>query len=287
MKPTWILFPFALLFFSLPVFSNDAAMNDGAGGPEPLGWRSGEESIIQMKSEHLDIHFGVKETKVKVAFTFLSHKESGPARQKLGFPNASRSYQEGDISGPIENLVTRVNGKVAESELVEGFYRYTVNDDGSEEYKKVEEGADESERYAWYVIDLEFPVGKEVIVEREYSCPSGGSTNWDSFFIYETRTGGAWKGKIEKLTADVTFDKSVRNDLILLEPRDGWTWSTDRSKVSLTWDAFEPRTEEDRQWISVTTLNIPLLHEIHRDAPDLVPSVGDYIENWKKTVMNN
>ncbi|MAS91780.1 MAG: hypothetical protein CMO55_01185 [Verrucomicrobiales bacterium] len=287
MKSHLLIILFLLFGITCFVIPNDAAMNDGSQGPEPLGWRSGEESIIQMKSEHLDIHFGVETTKVKVAFTFISHKKSGPALQKLGFPDASRSYQEGDVSGPIKNLITRVNGKEVKSELVEGHYHYKINEDGSEEYEKVEEGADESERHAWYVIDVEFPVGEEVIVEREYSCPSGGSTNWDSFFIYETRTGGAWKGKIEKLTADVTFDKTVRPDLVMLEPEEGWEWSDDKSKVSLTWGPFEPRTEENRQWISITTLNIPLLEQIHEDAPDLVPTVEGYVENWKKNVLNN
>ena len=282
-----LLFAFALGFTTAAGFANDAAMNDGSNGPEPLGWRSGQESIIQMKSEHLDIHFGVETTKVKVAFNFVSHKKSGPAKQKLGFPNASRSYQEGDISGPIENLITRVNGKEVKSELVEGYYRYTVNEDGSEEYTRIEDSAEESDKYAWYVIEVEFPPGEEVVVEREYTCPSGGSTNWDAFFIYETRTGGAWKGKIEKLTAEVTFDESVRTDLILLEPKDGWTWAEDRSQASLHWDAFEPRDEQDRQWISITTLDIPLIEKIHKEAPDLISNVDDYIASWKERVLEH
>ncbi|MEM9015678.1 MAG: hypothetical protein AAGC68_01595 [Verrucomicrobiota bacterium] len=279
--------PFPNLLVFLPVLilsiadANDAAMNDGSEGPEPIGWRSGTESIIQMQSEHLRIHFGVEMTQVHAAFTFLSHKTSGPARQKLGFPIASRSDLDGDVIGPIENLVTRVNGEVIESELVEGFYEQIVKPDGSVFYEKHDKAPDPENpglvrKHAWYVIEVEFPVGKPVVVEREYSCPTGADTSMNAFFIYETRTGGAWKGAIEKLTAEVTFDETVRTDLVFFSPESGWSWNRDRTLATLVWETFEPRLEDDRTYFEVSTLHIKRIEELHREYPEDFPP----LERW-------
>jgi hypothetical protein len=275
------------VFATASATANDAAMNDGSEGPEPIGWRSGVESIVQMKSEHLSIHFGVERTSVVAKFTFLSHKTSGPARQKLGFPDASRSELDGDIIGPIENLVTRVNGKVVDSELVEGWFQEIVKPDGSIFYEKKPKPADPysaglTRKHAWHVIEVEFPVGEEVVVEREYDCPTGGDTSMNAFFIYETRTGGAWKGEIEKLTAEVTFEGDIRSDLIGLSPKKGWTWSDNRKKATLTWEHFEPRTEDDRTWFEISTLDLKRVEEIQREYPEDFPPVEEWIRNWKK-----
>lgn len=286
-KYAWLTVALLTLWIT-PLPANDAAMNDGASGPEPLGWRSGEESIIQMKSEHLDIHFGTRKTTVTVRFTFLSHKKGGPAKQKLGFPNSSRSEMDGDISGPIDHLVTRVDGKVVTSELVEGRYLEITKPDGSIFYEKTDDPADPNgssegvRKHAWYVIEVDFPEGKEVVVERQYDCPSGGNTNMEAFFIYETRTGGAWKGKIEQLTAEVTFDDSVRTDLVAFTPKNGWVWSEDKSKATLIWKDFEPKTDQDRDYFEISTLDLKRVEEITKENPNDFPPVEDWITGWKQ-----
>lgn len=264
--------------------ANDAAMNDGAQGPEPMGWRSGKESVIQMKEEHLEIHFGHEMTKAKVSFTFLSHKTSGTATQKLGFPNSSRSTLDGDISGPIQNLVTKVNGEVVTAELVEGFYREIVGEDGSVTYEreKTKSPGENIRKLAWYVIEVDFPVGEEVIVEREYDCPTGGDTMMNSFFVYETRTGAAWKGNIEKLTAEVTFDKNVDKNYVAFTPEDGWQWNNDQSQATLTWTNFEPRTDEDRRFFEVSALDLDRVKKIIRENPDIGTTVDEWVATWKK-----
>ncbi|MEC5127396.1 hypothetical protein VSU19_11585 [Verrucomicrobiales bacterium BCK34] len=267
--------------------ANDAALNDGGEGPEPIGWRSGTESIIQMKSEHLDIHFGVEKTKVIARFTFLSHKKGGSAIQKLGFPNASRSEMDGDIIGPIENLVSRVNGKTVEAKLVEGYYKEILKPDGSVFREKVEKPKTENydgsiQKHAWYVIEVEFPEGEEVIIEREYDCPTGIDSSMNAFFIYETRTGGAWRDEIEKLTAEVTFADDVHTEYVTFDPKDNWTWSEDRSKATLVWENFEPRTSEEQTYFQVSVLNLEEIKRVSKENPDDFPSVEEWIIGWKK-----
>jgi hypothetical protein len=283
------LFPFIALMLLAPHLSqsNDAAMNDGAEGPVPIGWRSGAESIIQMKSEHLSIHFGVEQTKVLAQFTFLSHKKGGSAVQKLGFPNASRSEMDGDISGPIGNLITRVNGETVAAELVEGYYKEILKPDGSIFYEKTskpkgEVFSDSIRRHAWYVVEVEFPEGEEVVVEREYDCPTGGDTSMNAFFIYETRTGSAWRGNIEKMTAEVTFHEDVHKEYVSFHPINGWSWSKDKTKATLIWENFEPRTNDDRHYFEISVLNLEQIKRVVRENPDDFPSVDEWVAGWKK-----
>lgn len=285
-----VVLPFAALLLGLThslATANDAAMNDGSSGPEPVGWRSGAESIIQMKSEHIAVHFGVKRSQVTAQFTFLSHKKSGPAKQKLGFPDYSRSELDGDIAGPIENLVTKVNGQVVPSKLEEGYFEEIIKEDGSIFYESRPKPAAGDEygpvrKYAWYIIEVEFPVGEEVLVERSYELPSGASSMNESFFIYETRTGAAWRGDIEQLTAEVTFAPDVRTDLILFEPQDEWTWNSDKTKATLVWKDFEPREDEGRQYFEVITLDLERVAAMHKEGPKDFPDVETAVTNWKK-----
>ena len=281
-----------LAFLLVPIglgstLANDAAINDGATGPEPVGWRAGAESIIQMKSENLDIHFGLDTSKVHATFRFVSHKKSGGATQKLGFPDYSRSEREGSVMGPITNMVTKVNGKVVPSELSEGYYREKISDDGSIQYEKAEKPKPdpnvipEVRRFAWHIIEVKFPPGEEVVVERIYETPSGISAGGESFMLYETRTGGAWRGEIEKLTAEVTLDAAIDPGLIVLEPREGWEISEDKRTLSLEWNNFEPRTDNDRQYFTVTTLDTRKFEQRHKDFPEEYPSLEKFISDWK------
>lgn len=253
----------------------------------PIGWRPGAESIIQMQSEHLDIYFGAEKTKVIARFTFLSHKKGGSAIQKLGFPNASRSELYGDISGPISNMVSRVNGKKVQAELVEGYYKEIIKPDGSIFREKVDKPKGENyhesiQKHAWYVIEVKFPEGEKVVIEREYECPSGGDTSMNSFFVYETRTGGAWRGESEKLTAEVTFNEDVHTEFVSFNPKDAWIWSEDKSKATLTWNNFEPRTDVDRRYFEISVLDIDQIKRIAKKNPTDFPSVEEWMAGWKQ-----
>ncbi len=278
--------PILLCCLSFNASANDAAMNDGSTGPEPVGWRSGKESIIQMKSEHIQIDFGLNSSKVHAAFTFVSHKKSGPAVQKLGFPDYSRSEMDGDIVGPVRKLITKVNGKIVPSKLEEGYFYVVEKEDGSFHYDKREKPKPGDEggarRFAWHVIQVSFPPGEEVIVERIYENDNGGNTSFESFFVYETRTGGAWHGKIEKLTAEVRIGDDVDLSLVQFTPKTGWKPSGDGKTHTLVWNNFEPRTDDNRTYFDVLTLDTRRFAQLNKDLPDEFPSKEKWIENWKK-----
>lgn len=56
--------------------ANDTAVNAAAYGPEPVAGLNGEESVIRMESEKIDVTFGREETKVHCRFVFRSGEKS-------------------------------------------------------------------------------------------------------------------------------------------------------------------------------------------------------------------
>ena len=117
----------AFLFLASCAFANDTAIQDGGDGPAPLGGHAGTESVIRMVREHLAITFGTKKTTVHATFVFLNTKRDAAARQTVGFPDrtamAKLPDSESDLSGPIENLVTLVDGKEQKSRQLRGWVR--------------------------------------------------------------------------------------------------------------------------------------------------------------------
>jgi hypothetical protein len=76
-----IRFLFCCLLLASPVLADDTALNEGGQSPMPVGGINGPESIIQMKSETVDVQMGKKFSEVDCHFIFRSHKATGPAVQ--------------------------------------------------------------------------------------------------------------------------------------------------------------------------------------------------------------
>jgi len=250
----------ALLFIASCALANDTAVQDGNDGPAPIGDRRGTESVIRMVREHLDIVFGKEKTTVRATFVFLNTKPNASAHQTVGFPDRTAMAKdknfEGDFSGPIENLVTLVNGQERKSRALRGW----VN-----EHDGLEEPAQPGEKGAferiWHAIDVEFPVGKEVVIERRYRVPNGRSVASDPevFFDYTTATGGVWKGTIGEMVADVTLADDLTVESLLWNGSLGAgtspgrvQWQTQSpTKMQLVWKDFEPRTEPEHRGFRV------------------------------------
>jgi hypothetical protein len=250
----------ALLFIASCAFANDTAVQDGSDGPAPLGDHRGTESVIRMVRERLDITFGRKKTKVHAAFVFLNTKQNAPARQTVGFPDrtamAKLADSEGDLSGPIEDLVTLVNGKEQKSRQLRAWVR--ENHGVDEPAKPGEKGAFER---IWHAIDVVFPVGKEVVIERLYQVPNGSSVASDPevTFAYTTATGGVWHGTIGEMIADVTLADGLTVDTLLWNGSLGSGMSPKReqwhiqspTRMQLVWKDFEPRTEPNHRGFTI------------------------------------
>ncbi|HEX8077421.1 MAG TPA: hypothetical protein VF511_06365, partial [Chthoniobacterales bacterium] len=234
----------ALLFVASCALANDTAVVDGSDGPAPLGDRRGAESVIRMVREHLDITFGDTETTVRATFVFLNTKPDAPARQTVGFPDRAAMIKEGiddsDMNGPIRNLVTLVNGQERKARQLRG---WVIEREGLDEPAKAgQKGATER---IWYAIDVEFPVGKEVVIERRFQVANGSSvaTEPEVYFNYSTATGGVWKGTIGEMIADVTLADGLTVDGLLWNGREGAGMSPARdqwrvqspTKMQLIW----------------------------------------------------
>ena len=250
----------AFLFLASCAFANDTAIQDGGDGPAPLGGHAGTESVIRMVREHLAISFGSKKTTVHATFVFLNTKRDAPARQTVGFPDrtamAKLPDSEIDLSGPIENLVTLVDGKEQKSRQLRAWVR--ERDGADEPAKAGEKGAFER---IWHAIDVVFPVGKEVVIERLYQVPNGSSVASDPevTFDYSTATGGVWQGTIGEMIAEVTLGDGLTVDSLLwngslgagMSPkRDQWHIQSP-TKMQLVWKDFEPRTEPNHRGFKI------------------------------------
>ncbi|HVF70821.1 MAG TPA: hypothetical protein VM940_04355 [Chthoniobacterales bacterium] len=251
-----------LFFLSLSAaLANDTAIVDGSDGPAPLGSRLGPESVIRMVRERLEITFGSKDTAVHATFVFLNMKTDAPAKQTVGFPDRSAMIKAGidesDINGPIRDLVTLVDGQQRKSRQVRG---WVIERDGLDEPAKAgDKGATER---IWHAIDVEFPVGKEVVIERRYKVANGSSVAADPevYFNYTTATGGVWKGTIGELIADVTLTDGLTVDSLLWNGAQGAGMSPAKNhwriqsptRMQLVWKDFEPRTDKQRRGIKVS-----------------------------------
>lgn len=245
-----------LLVIVSRALANDTAVVDGSDGPAPLGDRRGTESVIRMVREHLDITFGSKETSVRATFVFLNTKPDAPAHQTVGFPDRAAMIKAGidesDINGPIQNLVTLVDGKERKSRPLRG---WVIERDGLDEPAKA--GDKNATERIWHAIDVDFPVGKEVVVERRFQVANGSSvaSEPEVYFDYSTATGGVWKDTIGEMIADVTLGDGLIVDGLLWNGTHGAGMSPARkewriespTKLQLVWKNFEPRTEKNHR----------------------------------------
>lgn len=275
----WLL----LVCFAVPLLvrGDDSAMNDGAYGPEPRGATKGAESIIRMESERIQVQFGRKFSDVDARFVFRSGKPDAPARQLVGFPDIGASYAEagrrnpkGDaswyphdnVTGPLENLHTFVDGREVQSDLQ---YSFVVED----EAVGWKPGTpNDGTLMAWHTMWVSFPPDRDVVIERRYRVPNGDMVGGITTFEYLTVTGAAWRGTIGRMDVDVTLVGWTADDFAWktggrrpqvfdtgpwCEPdKPDWTILSP-THLQLTWLDFEPRTDKNRRAFRLVTLGDP------------------------------
>lgn len=253
-----------LLALILPVLGNDSAINVGSEDPGPLGEFEGEESVIRMVSETIDIHFAKEESKVDCHFTFRSGKQGGDAKQVVGFPDMEiDSFQ--DQTG-ITKMETFINGEKVEARKERGWVARGRSGLGKPPKETTEEGLQIVE---FYVVDVTFPPDKDVIIERKYTTGNGGDVMGRTTFDYTTLTGAVWKGNIGQADFHVTLDGFTIDDLAFEDSKQripsrsqftGWCkpnlseWTVvSPTELKMTWKDFEPAVHSTRRGISLVT----------------------------------
>jgi hypothetical protein len=267
---------------TLRLSANDTALNEGGYGPQPVGGLHGPESIVRMKSEELQISFGRKWTEVRAKFVFQNTKKNGPAVQIVGFPDlgaaqleARRRDPKGDkifaieqetpLSGVLHGMRTFVNGKEQKSTLRCGWVKEVDEIDAP-----VEKPDKDSGLMAWHALEVTFPPGQDVTVERHYRTETGQQVYGIHIFYYTTATGGVWQGTIGRLQADVTLKdglkvsdlawrggqlpriQSYESSTVTKPNRKHWQILSP-TQLRLVWEDFEPRTEKDRRGFEIVT----------------------------------
>jgi hypothetical protein len=272
----------ALVAITLRLSANDTALNEGFFGPQPVGGVHGPESVIRMQSEHLVISFGKKWTEVRATFVFRNTKKSSPAMQIVGFPDIGAAQlearrrdpkgerifaieQETPISGVLHGMRTFVNGKEQKSKLRYGWVKEINGID-----TPVDKYDDHTGLMAWHALEITFPPGEDVTVERRYRTESGSQVYGIHFFHYTTGTGGVWQGTIGRLQADVSLTGGLKVDDLAWRgaklPRiqsypTSYLTTPDRkewqilspTELRLVWTNFEPRTQKERCGFDIVT----------------------------------
>jgi hypothetical protein len=259
------------------LIANDMSLHDGRFGPEPL---NGCESPVRMVAEHIKVDFGYRYTDVHCTFTFRNTLKNGAVEQLVGFPDVGAALDEMNRrepqyadsldeevnTAPIRKMHTLVNGRTVKSQLQFGDARR-----GDEERTAVWSFDKKQGVRAWYTVRVNFPVGKDVTIERKYRVQNAAGMPGVDFFQYTTATGSAWKGTIGHLRADVTLRDGITVDQLLwpgatvygeklvgdfrefatTPGRKSWQ-VLDPKHLRLEWANFEPRTEPEHRGFSLS-----------------------------------
>jgi hypothetical protein len=257
---------------ALSALADDTELNEGQFGPEPIGGGIvGVESVVRMESEHLDLAIGKQFASVVARFVFRNSL-AVPAKQLVGFPDVGAAQVEADkhlntrggvaaymgpISGPLLDVHTRVGAVEVASPVRFG---YVVSDKTG--FGWVASTPAKGALMAWHAMWVTFPPGKPLVIERRYHTAIGNNVLGQHLFDYVVATGGAWKGTIGELVADVTLlDGLTSKDLSWgevpyarkTEPaRKEWQTLTP-THLRLTWRDFEPRTNAHFGHIEIDT----------------------------------
>lgn len=254
-----------LLLSSSGLLANDTALPPTISAPKALGEFKGEESVIRMVSEKIDITFGKPRSKVHCRFVFRSTKPGQPAKQIVGFPDGLPSNDLWDV-GHIESMKTRIDGKEIVANKEQGWFR--IEGEGpSSGFGKPPEGG-KTIPVTYYTMEVIFPPDRDVIIEREYVTSNGGSVFGDITFDYTTLSGAIWQGTIGRAEFTLALDGLTVDDLAFedgpqkIEPRQQRTFSSPNkscwkvespTKLSMVWENFEPAVHETRRGIFLTT----------------------------------
>jgi len=256
-----------LIGLVLPALANDSAINSGAYGPAPLGEFQGEESVIRMVTESIDIRFGKEQSDVTCRFTFRSSKKEGDAKQVVGFPDLLQTESD---TGSILKLETFVNGEKVEAKKVRGWF-------GASEWGTPKSGLgappanlpeNEVQLADFFTVEVAFPPDRDVVIERRYTADNGGDVSGSTTFFYTTQTGSVWKDTIGVAEFRVKLDGWTVDDLAFedgkqtVPPRQQFGWSSPNrsewtvvspTELKMTWKDFEPAVHKTRRGIHLAT----------------------------------
>lgn len=263
----WFLAGLVVLLANIS-YADDGALNQGHDGPEPLNVKAGEESPVRMVSEELEFHFTRKTTGVVARFHFLN-PTAATVRQTFGFPDEALASERAKTEdpdnevGPIENMKSFVGGKERPSKIEFGYVKW-ANDGSCWLPSNKKDGL----LMAWHTLTVDFPPGREVVVERDYDAPNGSAVYDVILFEYIVHTGSSWKGNIGKLRATVFLEdgltvgalnwtpKEDPYETLVVPKREEWK-IVSPTKMTLEWDDFKPSKDKDRQSLVIAVHEKP------------------------------
>ncbi|MEO8205080.1 MAG: DUF4424 family protein [Chthoniobacterales bacterium] len=257
--------------------ANDAGINEGAYGPQPIDLDTQGESPIRMVSENLHIRFGLEKADVVIDFVFQNTNDK-PIHQKIGFPDVGLALKrDSRIEGafpnpglPLTNLKTFIDNREAPDVIEFGkIYR---------DKNKVCSPPRADQKMlsmAWHTAAVDFPAGKTITVRRAYSARHGYYPYWCAVFMYFTVTGAQWQGSIGKLDVTVELVDGLKvKDLewkasrhngykVTMSPQKSQWKILSSTQMRFTWQDFEPAKEKDHQWFRLVVCDKKMTREYY------------------------
>jgi len=212
---------------------------------------------------------------VHCTFRFRNTQTDAPVTQLLGFPDEGAAIDHAVKCGwplldptlsPIIRMRTAVNDRPVKSKL--HIVEIAPGEEGG--HFAFWDAHHQHGVSAWYTLEVRFPVGRDVIVERFYTVENGWTMPGVKYFHYTTETGGAWKGTIGRLQADVTLLDGLKASQLVwpgttvreskFDEKDSATTRPARAKwqvrgahhLRLVWNDFEPRNEPEHRGFTVS-----------------------------------
>jgi hypothetical protein len=237
--------------------------------------------VIRMVEESIHIRIGKEQSEVTCRFTFRSGKKEGDAKQVVGFPDFIDKETD---TGSIREMQTFIDGRKVEAKKQRGWFH-------AEEWSTPKSGlgepppelpAESVTKADFYAVDVVFPAGKDVIIERRYVAYNGGNVVKNVTFGYTTHTGAVWQGSVGKTDFRVTLDAGRwtldvgRWTLDDLAFEDGKQKRKSReqydpcykpnlaewkvvspTELEMTWKDFEPAVHKTRRGFLLSTWSMP------------------------------
>jgi hypothetical protein len=181
--------------------------------------------------------------------------DGGPEEEKEWHRN--HAFYDERVDGPLEDLETYVDGALVESQMQFGY----VYENQNVPYAWLPADSLTGRRVGWHLVELTFPPGGRVTLERRYTAWNGKDGLIGEHFYYITLTGGPWQGAIGKLTAKVVLEDELTVEVLhwnpqgkimgparCMPPRQDWIIESPQ-QLSLIWSNFEPMQDATKHEI--------------------------------------
>jgi hypothetical protein len=183
-----------LLIINMPLFANDTRTTGLGGSVKVI---NNENTNVIMQEEVINITLHKKYYEVDVTFDF--YNSGADEKILLGFPVKTEGWEK----LYVKDFKSYINGNMISE--------YIIKEDTLEEYDAYKEFKGFNRSIEWYLREVMFPGNKHTYSRVTYNVPySDYASIRYAGYIYGT--GRNWKGKIGKMTINISHGDDILID---------------------------------------------------------------------------